>query len=624
MSKVTKEVKYINKDFSEFRNNLVEFAKNYFPKTYNDFNEASPGMMFIEMASYVGDVLSYYTDYSLKETMLQHAQEKKNIYNIAQTFGYKPKLASSSNVKVDVFQLVPSTTDTGADSRPDYDYAFTLEKGCQLNTSNNIVFRTTEPVNFAHSSSASPTETTVYQINTTTGQPEKYLLKKSVNAVSGELRTKNITIGDAEPYLKVLVNDSNIIGIESVVDADGNTWTEVPYLAQDTIFAESVNAAAQDPLLYTDQDNTPYILKLRKTSRRFVTRVTQDDKYELQFGSGISSNPDEEIIPNPDNVGSQINTSANNLDQSFDPANFLYTNTYGQSPSNTTLTVTYLVGYGLESNVSSKTITRVSSKTITFDNTKNLNSVSKQAAEVSLEVSNPLPATGGTSIEALDSIKNNALAHFSTQNRMVTKEDYIVRALSLPSKFGNITKAFIASDEQLSSDNIPVSNPLAINMYVLGYDKNKNLTAVNETTKRNLKTYLSQYRLLTDAVNIKNGFIVNFGIDFEITVLANTNSEAVLLKCVQALKTKFEIDKLSFSSPIIIKDVYLEIANVEGVQSVVDVKIINYYDTGNGYSGNRYSFESATHKGVIYPSLDPSVFEIKYPDSDIRGRVVTY
>lgn len=624
MNKVTKDVKYINKDFSEFRNNLVEFAKNYFPKTYNDFNEASPGMMFIEMASYVGDVLSYYTDYSLKETMLQHAQEKKNVYNIAQTFGYKPKLASSANVTVDVFQLVPSTDDEGANSKPDFDYAFILEKGSQINTSNNIVFRTTQPVNFAHSSSASPTETTVYQINTSTGQPEKYLLKKSINAVSGELRTKTITVGAAEPYLKVLIDDTNILAIESVVDSDGNKWTEVPFLAQDTIFSETVNAAAQDPLLYTDQVTTPYILKLRKTSRRFITRVTQDDKYELQFGSGISSNPDEEIVPNPENIGSQINTSTNNLDESFDPANFLYTNTYGESPYNTTLTVSYLVGYGIESNVSSKTITNVKSKVITFDNTKNLNAVAKQAAEVSLEVSNPLPATGGTSTETIDTVKNNALAHFSTQNRMVTKEDYIIRSLSLPSKFGNITKAFIASDEQLSSDNIPVNNPLAINMYVLGYDKNKNLTAVNEVTKRNLKTYLSQYRLLTDAINIKDGFIVNFGIDFEITCLANVNSEAVLLKCVQALKERYEIDKVSFSTPIIIKDVYIEIANIDGVQSVVDVKLINYYNSDSGYSGNRYSFESATHKGVIYPSLDPSVFEIKYPDSDIRGRVVTY
>ena len=622
MTKISKDVKYINKDFSEFRSNLVEFTKNYFPKTYNDYNEASPGMMFIEIASYVGDVLSYYTDYAMKETMLQYAQETKNVYSIAQTFGYKPKLASSANVNVDVFQLIPCVG-VGALSRPDYDYALTLESGARLNTSNNIMFRTINSVDFNHSSSASPTDVSVYQINATTGQPEKYLLKKSVSAISGELRTKVVTLGSSAPYLKVLV-DASIIGIESVVDSDGNKWYEVPYLAQDTIFGESVNTEAQDPTLSTGKVAAPYILKLIKTSRRFITRVTEHNKIELQFGSGISSNPDEEIVPTPTNIGSPLPGSVNNLDKSFDPANFLYTDTYGQSPQNTTLTITYIVGYGLSANTPSKTVTSITSKTTTFDASKDLTVAGKAAAIASLEVSNPLPATGGTSVESLDEIKNNALAHFSTQNRMVTKEDYIIRALSIPSKFGNITKAYIATDEQLSSDNIPINNPLAVNMYVLGYDKNKNLTSVNTSTKQNLKTYLSQYRMLTDAINIKDGYIINFGIDFEITCLANQNSQAVLLKCVQALKDKFSIDKISFSTPIIVKDVYIAIANVYGVQSVVDVKLINYYDVDGGYSGNSYSFESATHNGVIYPSLDPSVFEIKYPDTDIRGRVVTY
>lgn len=623
MAKVKKDIKYINKDFSEFRGNLIEFAKNYFPNTYNDFNESSPGMMFIEMASYVGDVLSYYTDYAMKETMLEHAQEKKNIYNIAQTFGYKPKLASSANADIEIFQLVPSLG-SGINSKPNYDYAFTVERGAEFKTPSNIIFRTTTPVNFAHSSSTSPTDVTVYQINNTTGQPEQYLLKKTVPAISGEIRTKNITIGSAEPYLKVLVDDSNIVSIESVTDSDGNNWYEVPFLAQDTIFSETVNSAAQDPVMSGDSVDAPYILKLRKTSRRFISRVTVDDKIELQFGSGISSSPDEEIIPNPENVGSPIPGNTNNLDTSFDPSNFLYTNTYGESPYNTTLTVEYIVGYGLTANVPSKTITTVKSKTISFNSAKTLEESLKTTAENSLQVSNPLPATGGTSVESLQDVKNNALANFATQNRMVTKEDYIVRALSLPSKFGNITKAYIASDEQLTNDGVEVANPLAINMYVLGYDQDKKLTTVNTATKRNIKTYLSQYRMLTDAINIKDGYVVNFGIDFEITVLANRNSQSVLLQCIQALKDKFNIDKISFNTPIIIKDIYLALAEVDGVQSVIDVKVVNYYNTDNGYSGNKYSFESATHKGVIYPSLDPSVFEIKYPDTDIKGRVVTY
>ena len=623
MTKVKRDIKYVNKDFSEFRSNLVEYAKNYFPKTYNDFNEASPGMMFIEMASYIGDVLSYYTDYSIKETMLHKAQEKKNVYDIAQTFGYKPKLASSADVLLNVFQLVPNSG-TGGNSKPDYDYTFTLEQGSKFNTSDNIVFTTTTPVNFANSSSESPTDVTVYQINATTGQPEYYLLQKQVPAISGETRTTTINIGSAEPYAKILLDDANIIGIESVVDSDGNNWYEVPYLAQDTIFSETVNSVAEDPALSQDQTLTPYILKLKKTSRRFVTRVTADDKIEIQFGSGISSNPDEEIIPTPENVGSSLPGNVNKLDQSFDPANFLYTNTYGQSPYNTSLTVTYSVGYGLRANVDSKSITNIISKDVSFDNTKDLIHAMKQTVEASLQITNPDPATGGTASETIDEVRQKALAHFNTQNRVVTREDYVIRSLSLPSKFGTVTKAHVATDEQLSGTGEPVANPLAINLYVLGYNSEKQLATVNTITKNNLKTYLSQYRLLTDAINIKNGFIINYGIEFEITVLTNFNSQAVILKCITALKEKYSIDKISFSTPIIIKDIYLTIANIDGVQSVTDVSVKNLFDADAGYSSNRYSIEAATHKGVIYPSLDPSVFEIKYPNKDIKGRAVTY
>ncbi len=623
MSIIKKEIKYLNKDFSEFRSNLVEYSKNYFPKIYNDFNEASPGMMFIELASYIGDVLSYYTDYNMKETMLQHAQEKKNIYNIAQTFGYTPKIASSADVELDVFQLIPSIG-TGVNSKPDYDYAFTLERDAVLTSITNVEFSTTREVNFAFSSSESPTDVSVYQINSTTGQPEQYLLKKTVPAKSGKRKTKTITVGNATPYLKLLIDDTNIIGIESVVDSDGNTWREVPFLAQDTIFADTVNSDANDPSLTSDTNKTPYILKLIKTARRFVTRITENDKIEIQFGAGISSNPDEELIPNPTNVGSPIPGSTNQLDTAFDPANFLYTDTYGQSPSNTTLTVTYIVGYGLEGNVAAGTLTGIKSKTITFDSSKVLTSGLKTAAENSLEVTNPKPATGATTSEPLESIKNNALAYFGTQNRVVTKEDYVVRSLSLPSRFGGVTKAYVASDEQLSGTGQVIDNPLGINLYVLGYNDNKHLVNVNNITKQNLKTYLSQYRMLTDAINIKDGYIINFGIDFEITVLRSYNTREVLLKCIEILKNEYNTDNMSFTTPIIIKDIYLQLANVDGVQSVIDVRLINYYDQDAGYSGNVYSFEAATHKGVIYPSLDPSIFEIKYPNNDIRGKVVTY
>jgi len=617
----TRDVRYTHKDFSGFKNNLIEFAKNYFPNTVKDFSEASPSTMFIEMASYVGDVLSYYTDYAMKESMLLRATEKKNIYSIAQAFGYKPNLSSPSTAKVDVMILIPAIG-TGENIKPDFDYAPTVASGMTLSTTTGTKFHTTDTVDFNFSSSIDPTDISVYSTDATTGRPEYYLFTKKVNAMSGDKRVTTINVGAAREYPTFVLSAENVQSIDSVTDSDGMPWTEVPFLAQSTVFDESVNDIANDPTRSVGQKDTPYILRLKSVKRRFITRVTPDDRLELRFGSGITADQDEVIIPNPENVGSALPGGTNNLDKSFDPSNFLYTDTYGQAPSNTVLTVAYMSGYGLAGNVGSNQIQTIEQKSVVFDRTKTLIKGTRSVVESSIAINNPDPATGGAGAEDLENVRQNALGYYATQNRMVTKEDYVVRALSMPSKFGTVSKAYIAADEQMLANETSVSNPLAVNLYVLTYDANKQLTTLPEAAKENLRTYLSQYRMLTDAINIKDGYIVNIGIDFEITVLPGQNSNAVLFRAIKALQDKYKTEKLSFSDAIYKKDIYLCIANVEGVQSVTDVKVSNLFN--GDYSSHRYNLEDATYQDVIYPSLDPSVFEIKYPSKDIKGKVVTY
>ena len=619
--KSKKDIRYTGRDFGALKNNLVEFAKNYFPNTVKDFTEASPSTMFIEMAAYVGDVLSYYTDYAMKETMLNRAQEKQNVYAIAQAFGYKPKIATPATVNLTVYCLIPSTG-TGVDTRPDWDYAPRIERGMVVSTNGGTKFKTTSDVDFAFSSSVDPTTTTVYDTNASTGRPEQYLLTKTVSALSGAPKTKDISVGAAREYAKFLLDDVKVQSIDSVVDADGNEWLEVPFLAQETIFDETVNHVANDPLLAVDKNDAPFILKLKTTNRRFITRVTDEDKLEMRFGAGISTDPDESFIPNPENVGSSLPGSTTQLDKSFDPANFLYTDTYGQSPSNTTLTVSYTTGYGLESNVPVNTITTIDSKTVSFDPTATLITGTKNTTTNSIIVDNLEPATGGAGSENLENVRNNALAYHATQNRIVTREDYIVRALGMPSKFGSVQKVFVASDEQLTEEGKPLKNPLAVNLYCLTYDQNKHLTTLSPAAKQNLRTYLSQYRMLTDACNIKDGFIVNIGINFSITVTPGYNSNEVLLKAIDAVKQHMAIDNITFTSPIYLKDILIVLAEVQGVQSVTDLDIINKY--GGEYSKYKYNLDLAEHNNTIYPSLDPSVFEIKYPNKDIQGKVVQY
>ena len=623
---VKKDIRYLSRDFPSLKQNLIDFAKNYFPNTYQDFNESSPGMMFIEMAAYVGDVLSYYTDVTLQESLILQSTERQNILNIAQSLGYKPKTKIAANVKLDVFQLVPAIG-SGTNNRPDFSYAFAIEPGMVVASDNNNVtsqFRTVDYLDFKHSSSIDQTEISVFEYNDTTKEPTYYLLKKSVNAVSGVIKTSEYEFADPKPYDKVALEDTNIIDILYAIDSDGNKWYHVPYLAQDTIFEPTPNIARNDRELSTHRNETPYLLKLRKVSRRFVSRQTGNGVMEIQFGAGVSNLDDELLIPNPDLVGSSLTgiDSAASLD--IDPSNFLYTKTYGLAPNNTTLTVYYTVGGGIKDNVPSDTISRIVSKTILLDET-GLNTTIYNQTVGSLAVTNPEPASGGKEGEDINEIRQNALAYFASQNRAVTKEDYIIRAYSLPQKYGSIAKAYITKDDQLTQESIynsdRISNPLALNFYVLGYDADGKLTRINDATKDNLKTYLGYHRMLTDAINIKDAYIINVGIEFDIITMPDQNGNQVILRCIDRLKKYFDVKKWQINQPIVISNVYTELDKVEGVQTVVNVKITNIHDTSIGYSGNAYLIDQATKDGIIFPSLDPSIFEIKYPDNDIIGRV---
>jgi hypothetical protein len=662
-----KDIKYLGKDFINFRSNLIEFAKTYFPKSYSDFNETSPGMMFIEMASYVGDVLSYYVDDTFKESLMPYAEDIQSVIALAQFLGYKPKVTSPAITDISVYQIVPSIG-TGTTNKPDSRYYLRIKEGMVVESTNTVQFRTTSLLDFSNSNNR---QITVYQRDTNTGEPTFYLVKKYVQVISAIQKEETFTFGTYQPFQSIDLIDTNIIQIYDVRDSNGNKYYEVPYLGQEMVFVDEPNNEINDPDLVQFKDTVPYVLKTIKTPKRFVAKVNQDSTTTLQFGAGDPSASDEQLIPNLKNVGLGLPNSISRLEESFDPTNFLKTKTYGTSPSNTTITVKYYVGGGIESNVSNGSLTKISS--IEYDENFALftnqqlpvyNSIKK-----SLAVDNEKPATGGRGGETIEEIRQNALANFGAQNRAVTAKDYQIRVLSLPSKYGGIAKAYAVADGTLDNNspssilaspnhlqeftdlvmsfvNKPDSqeptegsvkaditkfligktaneneknNPFAINLYLLGYDVNGNITNLNRAVKENLKTYLNEYRLLTDGININDGFVINIGVDFEIVVFGNYNKSEVLAKCIVELKDYFTIDNWSFNQTINLSEVELLIANVEGVSSVPMVKITN--KCSGKYSSNSYNIEAATKDKIVYPSLDPSVFEIKFPDADIKGRV---
>ncbi len=633
---LNRDVSLIGRDFGQFRKNLIDFAKTYFPNTYNDFNESSPGMMFIEMASYVGDVLSFYTDTQLRESLLTTAEEKANLFNLAAAYGYKPKNVVPATVDLDVFQLVPAKG-SGDNVKPDFSYAMTVAEGMVIGSTDfrDVEFRTTQLIDFSVSSSFSPTEVTVYQIDNTTNQPTYYLLKKNIKASSGTVKTSTFTFGSPRIYDKIKIEDEDIIRITKITDSDSDVWTKVPYLAQNTVFEQVENNEDNSTEYFPYSGDTPYLLELKKVPKRFTTRFEDKDSVVIQFGAGISSNADEEIIPNPDNVGSALYNVVGDLDQGIDPSNFLYTKTYGVAPSNTTLTVEYLVGNGIADNVPAKDLTNVTSITTTFQNENQLDDTLVRFVRSSVATTNQEPARGARSEETMEEIRNNAMAYFGAQNRTVTREDYLMRCYALPPQFGSVAKAYITQDCQLQSvesegqvTTTEIDNPLALNLYTLGYDNNKILTELNPATKDNLRTYISYHRILTDAVNIKNAFIVNIAVDFEIITLPNYNANEVLLRCIDALKEYFNIDNWRINEPIYLSKIYVLLDGIDGVLSVVRPDIngeggLQISNKFNGiYSPNKYSIKTASKQGIIYPPKDPSVFEVKFPNSDIRGRVI--
>jgi hypothetical protein len=599
-----RDIKYINRDFTDYKAQLVDFAKNYFPDSYNDFSPTSPGMMFIEMAAYVGDILSFYQDTQLQETYLQYAKNPANLYNLAYMMGYRPKTTTVSETMVEVSQIVGSVL-----GEPDWSQALQIPANTRLKatTQGQVNFLIEKPIDFTFSSSYDPTEINVNSLDNV-GQPLSFLLTKTVKAISGEVKTLTQTIGSVEKFKTITIEDSNIVGILSITENNGNTlWHEVPYLGQDTMFVESSNTSS-------DRDKVPFNLTLQRVPRRFVTRFNSTGQLQIQFGAGITGQSDEIITPDPTNVGFGSNQGLSRIDYAYDPSNFLSTQAYGLAPSNTVLEIKYLTGGGVAANIPANTLNTLVGFGGIFTDPTN-----------SLTFNNPEAATGGRDGDTVEELRQNSLRAFNEQGRAVTLQDYTVRALSMPTTLGSIAKVYIAQDQltnpNSSVDSIIDSNPLSLSLYTLAYDNNKNLITSSKTLKNNLKTYLSYYMLLTDAINIKDAFVVNIGVTFDIIAKPNYSGRDVLLACTNRLKDYFNITKWNINQPINLSSIYTLLDQEPGVQTVQKVEIEN--KVGGDYSQFAYDIKGATRTNVVYPSYDPMIFEVKFPDTDIKGRITT-
>lgn len=616
-----KDIRYLNKDFNSFKEALIEYAKAYYPNTYNDFSTSSPGTMFIDMASYVGDVLSFYLDNQVQETFLEYAKQTNNLYALAYMLGYRPKVTSAAIVNLDVYQQIPAT---GPSYLPDFNYALVIDEGMQVrsNIDTSNYFFCPNRIDFSLSSSINPTDISVY--TTVGGNPNTYLLRKQAQAISGQVKSTTFTFGAAERFPIRTIEEANIIEILSVTDSNGNKWYEVPYLAQDYILNPVANTALAYPQLFQEANQVPFILERLPVPRRFVSRFTTDSVLELEFGAGIQAVSGS--IPNPFNVGIGTVNGIDLLNTAYDPTNFVTNDSYGLAPVNTTLTVTYLVGGGAAANVAVNELTNIAAINSTFVGTTAPNVAATIQGTVA--VNNSIRAVGGGDGDTPESLKLNTLAQFPSQMRAVTQQDYLGTVLGMPSKFGQVAKAYVTKDTATFAEYLAgrpgERDPLATSIYLLGYDSTGAFTTPGPALLQNIQTYLEQYRMLTDTIILKPAYIINIQVNFDIIIRPNYTSRDVIANCLTLLKGYFNRENWQINQPIILSEIYTALDQIAGVQTVQKVAINNIAGTNSGYSQYSYDISAATLNGVIYPSLDPSIFEVKYLDTDIQGRVVTF
>jgi len=589
-------ISYTSRDFDTIKRDLVSYAERYYPTTFRDFNEASFGAMMLDLVSYVGDQLSFYLDYQTNESFIDSAIEYGNIVRLARQMGFKMPGAPSSVGACAFYAVIPA--DVLGD--PDSSYIPTLQKGSLISSQSGLTFTLNEDIDFSKPTN----EITVAKVNPTTGVPSHFAIKSYGQVVSGQLFQKDISVGGYQRFLRIPLGVRSVIEVQNVFDSQGNEYIEVDHLTQDIVLSENRNFAS-------DRDVTPSIMKAKPVPRRFVTEFDENGNCFLQFGFGSEENLTTDLVADPADIVLDVTGRNYVTDSSFDPSNLIKADKFGVVPVNTTLTILYRANNVGEVNAAAGTVSTVVSPDVIFKNRSTLNPLTVSEVMGSIEVENEEPILGDSTMLSPDEIRTRALSSFTSQNRAVTRSDYISLCYRMPSKFGKIKRANILQDSSTMRRNL--------NLYILSEDADGNFTTSNETLKRNLKVWLNQYRMLNDTIDILDAKIINYGINFEIITVENANRFDVISACIAKLQDKLRV-KGDIGQSIHISELYKFLNEVPGVIDTVRVEIEN--KAGSGYSNFFYDMDSNVSDDGRYITIpQDAVAEILFPDTDISGVV---
>lgn len=596
----TRITSLLNRDFRSLKRDLINYAQAYASGSFTDFNEVSPGMANLEFTAYVGDMLSWYIDNAFLESG-DLATQLSNIQRNAKSRGYRPRGKSPARGKLAWAITVPATINPNGEVVPDDRFTPILQKGSQGTAQNGVTFETLEDVVFSASLGR---EVVPARIDSTTNLPSQFAIRRFVDCIAGRTVTETFSIQEFEQFKKIELGTPDVIEVIDVFDSQGNEWVEVEYLSNDWTFIPETN-------LNQDSDIVPYIIKIRTVPRRFIVdRDIVTGVSRLIFGSGDADSYSDQLVPDVANLALPLAGRRTIQIPSINPQNFLQTDSLGLSPHDTTLTVRYRVGGGTETNCPARTVDQVSSANLVFAFT-DLNPVTVGAVEGSIGCLNIEPMSGGGPEESAIEIKLNAAAFFSSQDRMVTREDILSRVLHLPERCGKISKAFVSPsrDSRFSYD-----------VHVLSSDQEGRLITAPESLKSNIITFFRPYRMMTDGINLLDAGILDLRVYFGVVISSQRNRASILVNCTNLLRDFFRTENMGISQPIIISQIVSILQGVSGVVSVFEVSFTNVFGITDSrtYSDDKFLISDHLSNGMLI--CPPGhIFHIRYPTVDIVG-----
>lgn len=596
---------YLNKDFDAFRAELTQYGQIYFKDKINDFTENGLAGLFIEMAAYIGDNMSFYLDHQFNELDIVTAVESSNIERLVRGAGVQIQGAAPSTVDISFYLEAPAQL-MNNEYVPKLSSLPIIRAGTILSANTGVKFELYDDLNFGKKDSAGNFIATYSTMKSDgSGNPTSFALKLVGRCTSGISMSESFTIPDTfSPFRTIKLSGKNISEITSIRDSQGRDYYEVSSLTQDTVFKRISNTGYDSDLVSENIEMIPAPYRFVKTTSRRTGSTT------IRFGGGSAEGTDDDALPDPSDIALPLYGKKKAFSRfTLDPNKLLLTRTLGIAPRNTTLSVRYRSGGGLSHNVSAGAIKTVSILKTKFASTTSSSTIA--SVRGSVEANNENSAKGGEAAMTLNELKSAALAFRNSQSRIVTKADLVARIYTMPVNFGRVFRVGVRDNP---------NNPLTSVVAIISRNSSGKLIVSPDSLKENLREYLNQYRLISDAIDIVDAMVLNIGITYSVVVDSLSNKTLTIQSINSSIKKYMSLDNFQIDQPIVTADLVNIILNQQGVISLVSFDVTNLSGTVNerSYSNESFSIASHTDRGIIVPPPG-SIFELKYPDDDVNG-----